>query len=64
MTRPLSGMSKTRCGSRAISLADPLTKQPSGMNACGGRGTKGTKLCDQHLEGADGTDVTLLTEDW
>ena len=56
-------MPKTRCGSRGISLADPLTKQPSGMNACGGRGTKGTKLCDQHLEGADGIDVTLLTAD-
>ena len=33
------------------------------MNACGGQGMKGTKLCDRNLERGDGNKVVLLTED-
>ena len=43
-------------------LADPATRQGTGLNACGGQGMKGTKLCDRNLERGDGSKVSLLHE--
>ena len=39
----------SKCASRKIELADPVTLQPSGHNACGATAGRGTKMCDQAL---------------
>ena len=56
-------MATGQCNARQIQLADPATRQGTGLNACGGQGTKGTKLCDRNLERGDGSKVSLLHED-
>ena len=53
-------MATGQCNARQIQLADPATRQGTGLNACGGQGTKGTKLCDRNLERGDGSRVALL----
>ena len=52
-------MATGQCNARQIQLADPATRQGTGLNACGGQGTKGTKLCDRNLERGDGSKVSL-----
>ena len=56
-------MATGQCNARQIQLADPATRQGTGLNACGGQGMKGTKLCDRNLERGDGSKVSLLHED-
>ena len=48
-------MATGQCNARQIQLADPATRQGTGLNACGGQGMKGTKLCDRNLERGDGS---------
>ena len=52
-------MATGQCNARQIQLADPATWQGTGLNACGGQGMKGTKLCDRNLERGDGSKVSL-----
>ena len=52
-------MATGQCNARQIQLADPATRQGTGLNACGGQGMKGTKLCDRNLERGDGSKVSL-----
>ena len=52
----------SQCQSRSIELADHDTRQGTGVNACGGTGHKGAKLCDRTFDHGDPVQVTLLTD--
>ena len=53
----------SQCQSRSVELADHETRQGTGINACGGTGHKGTKLCDRTFDHGDPVRVTLLVDD-
>ena len=53
----------SQCQSRSAELADQDTRQGTGINACGGTGHKGIKLCDCTFDHGEPVRVTLLVDD-